>query len=130
MMTIYLEFPHTYAEMLEIVKKFAYKSYLDVSDTVDYYLEQLIRLEVMRRKFDVAYPILRDVFGEIVRKHPILNSEEHYFNSRAIEIYLQNSTRLWDLVELELTTLPSSDFLLCHVDFGIWKMYTTGVTPC
>ncbi|AFQ96739.1 hypothetical protein G173_gp194 [Erwinia phage phiEaH2] len=84
-------------------------------------------MEVLRRKHNVAYPILRDIFGEIVRKHPLMDSDEHYFNCRAIEIYLQNSTRLWDLVEEELTMLPSTDFLLWHVEFGIWKMYTAGV---
>ncbi|ANZ48042.1 hypothetical protein ASESINO_29 [Erwinia phage vB_EamM_Asesino] len=128
MMTIYLDFPHTYTEIMSIVKKFAYKGYLDVSDTVDYYLEQLIRLEVMRRRHDIAYPILRDIFGDMVRRHPILDPNEEYFNSRAIETYLQHSTRLWELVEQELTMLPSSDFLLWHVEFGIWKMYTAGVT--
>ena len=52
-MTIFIEFPWTTAEILKVVKRTAFLQYLDVADTVDYYVEQLVRLEVMRRKFQI-----------------------------------------------------------------------------
>ncbi|ORS91680.1 hypothetical protein, partial [Escherichia coli] len=59
-MTIFIEFPWTTAEILKVIKRTAYLQYLDVSDTVDYYVEQLVRLEVLRRKYCIDEATVRE----------------------------------------------------------------------
>ena len=74
-MTIFIEFPWTTAEILKVVKRAAYLQYLDVSDTVDYYVEQLVRLEVLRRKYCIDELTVRELFADIIRRYPIVESE-------------------------------------------------------
>lgn len=128
-MTIFIEFPWTTAEILKVVKRTAFLQYLDVADTVDYYVEQLVRLEVMRRRFQIDKRTVQELFLDIMKRYPIVELEKpnSYCLNHVIETELLASKSLWARLEEEVPFLPKSDFLLFHVGGGVWRMYTTGV---
>ncbi|ELW5301153.1 hypothetical protein SH780_000149 [Shigella flexneri] len=127
-MTIFIEFPWTTAEILKVIKRAAYLQYLDVSDTVDYYVEQLVRLEVLRRKYCIDELTVRELFADIIRRYPIVESESpnSYCINHVIEVELLNSVSLWARLEEEVVVLPNEGFLLFHTGSGVWRMFTTG----
>lgn len=103
---------------------FSYKGYHDVSEIIDLYVETLVRMETNRRVCNAPLPFIKAWFKEAIADHPI--SHDYFYNA-ATQLYLIESSTLWDSIERELTFTPSGQFLMWHVDRGLWKMISSGV---
>lgn len=124
MQTIYIELPDTYRAILEPLDKFAGLDYFQCHETIDRYVEQLVRMEVYRRWCKTDHHSVREWFKATIASDPI---SDDYFINQAIQTYLVHSTELWRDVERELTFTPTGQFLMWHIDRGMWKMIASGV---
>lgn len=124
MQTIYFELPDTYREMLKPLDQFGGLDYFQNSQTIDRYVEQVVRMEVARRwcRTDLLY--VKEWFKATIAEDPISTD---YFVNQAIQTYLVQSSDMWRNVKRELTFTPTGQFLMWHVDYGLWKMIASGV---
>lgn len=124
MQTIYLELPGTYQEMLKPLDQFGGLDYYQHHETVDRYIEHLVRMEVYRRQCPTEIYHVKEWFKEIIAGDPI---SDDYFINQVIQMYIVQSSDMWRSVERELTFTPISQFMMWPIDFGLWKMIAAGV---
>ncbi|QVW28525.1 hypothetical protein pEaSNUABM8_00028 [Erwinia phage pEa_SNUABM_8] len=124
MQTIYFELPDTYREMLKPLDQFAGQDYFQHQETIDHYIEQLVRIEIARRWCHGSRVRTKEWFKATIAEEPISND---YFVNQAIQTYIVHSSDLWRCVNRELTFTPTGQFMMWHVDFGLWKMIASGV---
>lgn len=130
MMTVYVEFPQLTRKLLTILKHVADIDYQDAAVEIDGYIEQIVRLHVLARKYGVADVFIREFFTNYIQDNPLFSTptSEKFWLRHQLENTLEISHGIWRAVERDLTFLPQSDFLLWHVGEGVWKMLTTGVS--
>lgn len=124
MQTIYFELPDTYREMLKPLDHFGGLDYFQHHETIDRYIEHLVRMEVCRRQCHAEPYHVREWFKATIVEDPI---SDDYFINQVIQTYIVQSTDMWRHIERELTFTPTSQFMMWHVDFGLWKMIASGV---
>lgn len=124
MQTIYFELPDTYREMLKPLDQFGGLDYFQHSQTIDHYVEHLVRMEITRRWCRTDLLGVRAWFKATIAEEPI---SKDYFVNQAIQTYIAQSSDMWRHVNRELTFTPTGQFLMWHVDKGLWKMIASGV---
>ncbi|ANZ48316.1 hypothetical protein BIZ78_gp259 [Erwinia phage vB_EamM_Caitlin] len=124
MQTIYFELPDTYREMLKPLGQFGGLDYFQNHETVDRYVEQLVRMEIIRRWCRTDLLHVKEWFKATIAVDPISTD---YFINQAIQTYIVQSTDIWRCIQRELTFTPTGQFLMWHVDYGLWKMIASGV---
>ncbi|QVW55192.1 hypothetical protein pEaSNUABM29_00148 [Erwinia phage pEa_SNUABM_29] len=132
MMTVYAEFPELTGKLLGILKNVADLDYVDAAVEIDGYIEQIVRLHVLEKKYGIVDGIVRSLFMDYVRDNPLFSTSttDKYWLLHLLEDTLKVDHGIWWAVHRDMTFLPQSDFLLWHVGDGIWKMLTTGVSYC
>lgn len=123
MKIIYLELSGTYREISIILRNYGLDYFLH-AETIDHYVEQLVRFEVLRRRCGASLLRMQDCFKQHIAAHPVSND---YFTNRAVQLYLVHSTQLWRTVSDELPFTPHPAFMMWHIERGLWKMITSGV---
>lgn len=124
MQTIYFELPDTYREMLVPLEQFSGLEYIQIHETIDRYIELLVRLEMYRRWCNTDTLKLREWFKATIADDPVSSD---YFTNQVIQTYITQSRDVWRNVSRELTFTPSGQFMMWHIDRGLWKMITSGV---
>lgn len=124
MQTIYFELPDTYREMLKPLDQFGGLDYFQHHDTIDRYVEHLVRMEVTRRWCHADLLHVKEWFKATIAADPISTD---YFVNQAIQTYIVQSSDLWRHVKHELTFTPTGQFMMWHIDYGLWKMIASGV---
>lgn len=125
MKTIFVELSPVYREFATILENFGL-SYTTCPDTIDYYIEQLVRLEVARRWFNSDLSRAQDYLKRHIANYPV---SQDYFLNQAIQTYVIYSPALWRAVSDTLTFTPRAYFMMWHVERGLWKMIASGVDP-
>jgi len=115
--------PETYKEILGIIRKHTDVSYFDDADTIDWYVEQVIRLEFNRRRYGIPVIALQRWLKDLLWTHPLVMDTDP---TTAISIIngIAESQVMWSTVCEELPVTPYTDPLLWHKGGGVWKMLT------
>lgn len=130
MMTVYTEFVRLTCRLTALVKENLGIDYQDAAVELDDYIEQIVRLHVLRKKYGVIDSMIRQFFMEYVHDNPIITptASAKYWALCRFELLIRDTDCIWQAIDEDMTYLPQSDFLLWHVGDGVWKMLTTGVT--
>ncbi|QVW55894.1 hypothetical protein pEaSNUABM10_00031 [Erwinia phage pEa_SNUABM_10] len=124
MKTLYFEFPETYREINRVLEKFTNKNYFDDPDTIDHYIEMLVRMETHRRLYSADIGALKKWMRSEIIRWPV---SDDYFSNNTVQLYIIESSDLWAAIDKEMTITPNPDFIMWHVERGVWKMITSGV---
>ncbi|ENZ4827474.1 hypothetical protein ACGLDM_004559, partial [Salmonella enterica subsp. enterica serovar Braenderup] len=72
MMTVYTEFVRLTCRLTTLVKENLGIDYQDAAVELDDYIEQIVRLHVLRKKYGVIDSMIRQFFMEYVHDNPII----------------------------------------------------------
>lgn len=125
MKIVYVEFPETYREINSIIEKTTRLDYFSVPDTIDKYVELVVRMEVFRRWHNVDATLLRKWLHSMMVNYPITDD---YFENNVVQKYIVHSSEIWGRVRSELTFTPSAEFMMWNTGDRLWKLITAGVS--
>lgn len=125
MKSIFIEFPESYRELNGIIHKYTQHDYYSIPDTVDYYLELMVRMEINRRWYNADIVKLRAWLRSELIRMPV---SDDYFENNVVQKYIVHSTHLWRAVREELPITPTAGFMMWHHANGVWKIITAGVS--